>query len=106
VRPGPDIRRFYIDGATKDPEHFLKKQAFEEDRLKARMLREQCVPVLDITPVVTFEYNPDKETFLWVITMYGVEVEDDACLYEGWLNGTLLPITSGTKWRQLSRRLA
>jgi hypothetical protein len=98
---GPVIKRFVIEGAAKEVEHLLKKQAHEEMRLKKRMLKEGCVPVLDITPLMYHVYDADKETFRYSITMYGAEVED-AWSYEGWLNGELVTTTMNTKWQRLS----
>ena len=103
---GPKIKRFHIEGAVKELEHLERKQFSEEARLKYRMLSSGCVPVLDITPLVGHAYDADKETFRYVITMYGVEVEGDAWDFEGWMNGELVEATSETKFARLSKAWA
>jgi hypothetical protein len=98
---GPELQRFFIEGAVKELEHLERKQFHEEMRLKQQMFRKGCVPVLDITPLVGHVYDADKETFHYVITMYGVRVEGDVWQYEGWLNGSLIRATTGTKFGRL-----
>lgn len=100
---GPNIKAFHIDGAVKDLGHLLNKQAHEEHRLKQRMFSDGYVPVLDIVPLVGTEYDADKETFRYAITLYGVKVKDEPWDYEGWLNGELVKATTGTKFARLSR---
>jgi hypothetical protein len=64
------------------------------------MYKRSCVPVLDIPPIVTSEYLPEREVFRYVITMYGVKVEDIE-EYEGWLSGDLVRSTIQTKSERL-----
>lgn len=97
----PDIERFVLYGAVKDPGHLLRKQPQEERRLRLQMFRRGYVPVLDITPLVQTEYDATKETFRYCITMYGVAVEQ-AQEVEGWLNGQLVTATPLTKLERLS----
>lgn len=101
---GPDIKSFHIDGAVKTLQDLDNKQLFEEFRLKKRMLNKGFVPVLDVTPLVATRYDAEKETFRYVITVYGVKVEGDAWLYEGWMNGKLISATLGTKFERLLSR--
>lgn len=101
---GPEMKKFDIEGAIADPGDLIKKQAFEEDRLKARMLKRGYVPVLDITPIVTTEFLEDKGTFRYVITMYGVH-SDEPWKVEGWLSGRWIQATTNTKSRRLSKAL-
>lgn len=102
---GPQFKRFFAEGAVKTLDHLQNKQAFEEDRLKQRMASCGYVPVLDITPLVGHAYDADKETFRYVITMYGVEVEE-TWKYEGWLSGELIKATNGTQFKRLSKAWA
>jgi hypothetical protein len=97
----PNIKRFVIEGAVADTGHFLRKQAHEEMRLKKRMYRDGYVPVLDIVPLADVQFDGDKETFRYAVTIYGVQV-DDAQEYEGWLNGQLVTATPKTKLERLS----
>lgn len=98
---GPDIERFVIDGAVRDLGHLMRKQPQEERRLRLRMARKGYVPVLDITPLVHTQFNADKATFRYTITMYGVQVED-VREAEAWLNGSLVQPTLQTKLERLS----
>lgn len=100
----PDIRRFEIAGAAKDTGYLLKKQYYEEKRIKRRMYRAGYVPVLDIVPVVETSYDQDKEVFKYSVTMYGVEVNGDIEEYEGWLSGRFIRSTLSTKSDRLSNR--
>ncbi|MCA1799868.1 MAG: hypothetical protein LC650_01055 [Actinobacteria bacterium] len=98
---GPKIRRFVLEGAVADPGHLIRKQPTEEKRLRLQMFRDGHIPVLDIPPLVYTEYQQDKGTFLYSITMYGVEVED-AREAEGWLTGQVMKPTLQTKLERLS----
>jgi len=96
-----NIKRFEISGAVKDLGHLVRKQPMEEKRLRLRMFRQGCVPVLDIPAIVESSYNQQKETFTYTITLYGAEVEN-AREAEGWLTGTLVRPTLQTKLERLS----
>lgn len=100
-----DIRSFVSTGAVSDPGHLINKQPHEEGRLRDIMRENGYVPVLDITPVVNTEFLEDKGTFKYEITVFGTKVKGDPWLYEGWLNGRLLPLTPGSKLKELERQL-
>ena len=93
----PEIKRFEIEGAVKDTGDLLRKQPKEEFKLKNRMRRQGYVPVLDIVPTVTTEYLQEKETFLYVITIYGVKSEGREGEFEGWLSGRFIKSTQKDK---------
>lgn len=97
---GPDIKRFHITGAVKEEEHLRQKQMTEESRLKKRMFRKSYVPVLDIVPIVETTRIPEKETFRYNITIYGVRV-DEPDKYEGWLSGEWIRSTPTTQLERL-----
>jgi hypothetical protein len=101
----PDIRRFEIAGATKDTGHLLRKQGKEEEKLRKRMYRSNCVPVLDIVPILETSYDSEKEVFHYSITMYGIQVDENIEEYEGWLSGKFVRSTLSTKLERLSNPL-
>jgi len=98
----PDIRRFEIEGAVRDTGDLLKKQAGEEAKLRTRMKRKGYVPVLDIVPTVTTEYLEEKQTFTYVITIYGVKSEGEEGEVEGWLSGRFIKSTQKDKSEESS----
>lgn len=97
---GPDIKKFEIEGAVRDTGHLLRKQGREEQKLRKRMAAQNYVPVLDIVPLVTTEYSQEKQTFKYVITIYGVE--SDGGDYEGWLSGRFIRSTQTDKSEESS----
>jgi len=99
---GPDIKKFEIEGAVRDTGHLLRKQGAEEKKLRARMSRQGYVPVLDIVPLVTTEYSQEKQTFTYVITIYGVESNGEEGEFEGWLSGRFIKSTPKDKSEQSS----
>lgn len=100
---GPDIKRFYTEGAVKELVHLDHKQPEEEARLKSRMLRDGYTPVLDIAPLVGVNYDEVKQTYKYVITVYGVKVED-AWVADGWLNGEVVIAHSNEMFNRIARR--
>lgn len=100
---GPEIKRFFIEGAVKEVAHLDRKQFDEEARLKSRMLKEGYTPVLDITPLVGVEYDREKTTYRYAITMYGVKVADP-WVADGWLNGRIIDAPTKTMFNRIVRR--
>ena len=99
------IMPFQISGAVKDNGYILKKQAWEEKRLKLKMFREGYLPVLDITPILGIEYDQKKEIFFYTITIYGILCEESIEDYEGWLSGRWIKSTTRTRLGRLSKKL-
>lgn len=91
----PEIKRFADQGVTKE-EHLAMKKHFVTDQIIREMRSNGCVPVLDLFPQMETSYDHERELFHYTVVVYGVEV-DDAWMYEGWLDGRLLPSTMKTK---------
>lgn len=66
------IERFVREGIVKDTSEIGMKKPFWEKDLQTSMRDKGWVPVLDIDPVCVVNYNPEKETFEYRLTIQGV----------------------------------
>lgn len=67
------IKRFYLDGEVKY-EYLTKTRRSLEETLEDQMRLSGYVPVLDIDPQLTQEYDPESEKFKVTISLYGAYV--------------------------------
>lgn len=98
-----NIEAFTATGAVADTGDFYKYKVYKvESDLMKDMAERGFVQVLDITPIINIEYSAEKECFLYELTMFGIEVGDDAWEYIGWMNGRLITRTPPSKSGPLS----
>jgi hypothetical protein len=93
----PDILKFEVCKSAGDMEAILKRQGYDEIKLKERMYRRGYLPVLDIPPFMVHSFNQEKGTFDYTIIMYGAKCEEDIENYEGWLTGEWIRSSIKTK---------
>lgn len=67
-----NVKRFQVDGIINDDADFPRLRAQFEDMLVKEMRGSGYVPVLDLGPYFSTEYNDSKYNF--VITAYGIYV--------------------------------
>lgn len=85
-----DIKRFSLDGEITSDRFISAREALLND-VDSEMRDEGYVPVLDLIPQFTRQYNEESETFKFEISIYGVYVgEDKSWQVSGMTNGTLI----------------
>lgn len=94
---GPDIVKFEISKTARDMESVIKRQAYDEKRLRERMFSRGYIPVLDIPPFMIHSYNQENSTFDYTVIMYGARCEENIEEYEGWLSGRWIPSSIKTR---------
>jgi hypothetical protein len=72
-----DIKTFSLDGEIGDSNLIEGKERLI-NFLEVSMRDCGAVPVLDIEPQFTLDYQPDKETYKFMLTLYGVHVGEEA----------------------------
>lgn len=93
----PDIIKFEMCKTAQDMEAVLKRQGYDEKKLKERMFKRGCLPVLDIPPFMIHSFNQEKKTFDYTLVIYGAKCDEDIENYEGWLSGRWIPSSIKTK---------
>ena len=82
------IIRFSISGQMLGSDKVLERQR-KIDFLENHMRNYGCVPVLDLIPQFTVDYQPDTETYGFSLSVYGVFVGmEEAWQIDGMTNGT------------------
>lgn len=71
-----EIKTYSFEGVAADQETIIRIRVELEHRLIEGMRDEGCVPVLDITPELYWEYQ-DDETFKFLLVMYGTFVGEE-----------------------------
>ena len=71
-----EIKTYSFEGVAQDQESIIRIRIELEQRMIEKMRQEGCIPVLDITPELYWEYQED-ETFKFLLVMYGTEVGQD-----------------------------
>jgi hypothetical protein len=69
--PKRNIKHFSIDGEAVDQEAIIRIRREVESRIIDDMRDSGYVPALDVTPEMFWEYNKDRESFRFVIIVYG-----------------------------------
>jgi len=81
-----EIRRFNLTGEVTPDKFLSARDALIKD-VEDSMRDEGFVPVLDLLPQFTREYNPESATFAFELSVYGVYVGDQECQVAGMMNG-------------------
>lgn len=97
ITPGRprSIKIFEMDMLVGDDKYLAETQP-KLIKLVDQMMRESgCVPVLDLNPVSTTDYNPDRDNYTITVYMYGSYVgRVKAWEYQGIADNRLLPFTT------------
>lgn len=85
-----NIRRFYLDGEVKY--EFLSKirDTFQKT-LEDQMREDGYVPVLDMDPQLTQQFNAKTGNFKVAMSVYGAHIGEDAWLVSGIMGGKKIP---------------
>jgi hypothetical protein len=81
-----DIKRFALTG-TITSDTFLAARESLIKELEDGMRDDGFVPVLDLLPHFTREYDPDSETFSFELSVYGTYVGDESWRLLGMMSG-------------------
>lgn len=88
-----NVKRFQVDGIINDDADFPRLRAQFEDMLVKEMRDSGYVPVLDLGPYFSTEYQQNKYNF--VITAYGIYVgRRKAWEIQGITNGRPVSMTT------------
>lgn len=89
------LKPFTLDVQFKDSAFFAKKQD-DIVRIIHEMMREKgYIPVLDLNPYITVEYDCQNDTFNYKVTCHGTYVgRKKSWELQGWTMGRLLPINT------------
>ena len=71
-----DIKRFHIEGITDDRNVIAQKERmvrFLEDGMRT----EGFIPVFDLEPQLTLDYDPETEQFAFLLSVWGSPVEKE-----------------------------
>lgn len=68
------IKRFVLEGVSKDSGGIASRRDFLENQLMLDMQDKGYIPVLDLAPVLRIEYDAEREQFAWTLTIQGVHV--------------------------------
>lgn len=92
-----DIRKFSLEGEVSDRANLVTHRD-ELVRCVEDMMREEgFAPALDLDPQFTLDYDPSKESYAFVLTVYGIEVgEDQAWQAAGMMCGKLITRSTPT----------
>lgn len=86
-----DIKRFSLDGNITSDAFLQERERLIED-LEADMRDQGYVPVLDLLPHFTREYDAESEAFTFILSCYGTEVgEEESWAIAGIMNGRAIP---------------
>lgn len=86
------IEPFHLSGEIMESA-LLKEQERIVEFLEGSMRDDGYIPVLDIDPQWSLEYEVDKGIYKFDLTIYGVK-EENAWDYAGTMNGKLIPRTT------------
>jgi len=84
-----EIRRFNLTGLVTSERFISARENLIKD-VEDSMRDEGFVPVLDLKPQFTRVYDPVNEIFEFEVSVYGIEVGEEAWHVAGMTNGTLV----------------
>lgn len=83
-----EIKRFYLTGEITSDKFLEAREALIKD-VEDNMRDEGYVPVLDLLPQFTRNFNPESEVFNFELSVYGAKCNEER-KYSGVLNGVLI----------------
>jgi len=84
-----EIIRYALEGEISDGNLVENKERLVFF-LETQMRDEGVVPVLDMDPQFTLDYDPEREAFGFKLSVYGSYVGSNACEIEGTMGGTMI----------------
>lgn len=91
-----NIKGFHLRGVVSEGEDLVKQKERLVNELEVQMRDNMHVPVLDLEPQFTREFDPKTDGFKFVLTIYGVK-EVDSWGMAGISNGKMLKSTTPIK---------
>jgi hypothetical protein len=89
-----EVIRYSMAGELPDSKVVQSKERMMHF-LTVQMKESGCVPILDLAPHFTLDYHPERETFAFELSMYGVFIGKEAAWQaEGLMNGTVITSTT------------
>lgn len=73
-----EIKRFGLEGDVGDV-NLVEAKARMLHFIETQMADEGFVPVLDLEPQFTLDYQPDTETYKFEVSVYGIHVGREEC---------------------------
>ena len=68
-----DIKKFTREGYISDT-NLVRDKEWQVNDLEKEMREHGYVPVLDLEPQFTLDYDPESETYLFTLSIYSVHV--------------------------------
>lgn len=84
-----DIEKFTLDGEVADNNLVEHKERLIMS-LETVIRDKGFVPVLDIDPQFSLDYIPQESKYNFKLTIYGVEVKENAWQIAGLMNGKVI----------------
>lgn len=84
-----DIKRFELVGQVTHDKFVATREALIKN-VEGSMRDEGYVPVLDLHPQFTRQYDAEREVFDFHVSVYGVHVGEQAWQIAGMTNGRLI----------------
>lgn len=72
-----EIIKFSLDGEISDS-NIVESKDRHVQFLETQMRDSGAVPALDLEPQFTLDYDAEKESYRFVLTVYGIEVGEEA----------------------------
>jgi hypothetical protein len=86
------IKTFYLEGELLDDSVIISTKDIAERTIKTDMRDKGYVPVLDIDPIWSVEYNAITDQWFFEISMHGFYAgKRKAWQYQGWSQGKMIP---------------
>lgn len=86
------LKKFSLDGEIADDAILPRKRLYFQKLLETQMKDSGYVPVLDLDPQFYISYNKYKDTYDFVLHMFGIYVGKKKCLnYVGFSGQSLIP---------------
>lgn len=85
-----EIVRHSLDGIVSD-DNLIQTRNRLIEFLETQMREEGCVPLLDIDPQFTLDYDAETETYKFQLSVYGAKTEEDTWLISGIMSGKKIP---------------
>jgi hypothetical protein len=86
-----EVKRFPLDGEIVDSGNLVTAKERLVNFVETQMRDEGYVPVLDLEPQFTLDYNLDTEGYSFKLSVYGVHVgKEGAWQSAGMMNGKMI----------------
>lgn|SRR5690606_1283210 len=88
-----EIIRYSLVGEIQDSNIVESKKRLVSF-VEGRMRDEGCAPALDLEPQFTLDYKPERETYEFSLSVYGVYIGEEAWQNAGMMNGKTIMLST------------